>query len=63
MEAYIFLLLFKHESESPVFVIAASDSQFGKLESSIIHVKKYFPTSKVIVYDLGLNLEMIKKVI
>lgn len=49
--------------EKPVIVTAANAAYYDALQATVFHVHKHFPDYKLIVYDLGLDIEAHKTVI
>ena len=49
-------------TNKPVIVTAANTRYYGSLQATLFHVHKHLPDHKIIVYDLGLDANMIATV-
>ncbi|KAI6185717.1 hypothetical protein M3Y98_00054100 [Aphelenchoides besseyi] len=47
---------------SPVFVTSASINHFGELRKLVKTIRLYYPTSKILIFDVGLHSKEIKEV-
>ena len=58
----IFLLQIKN-ADKPVIVLAANAQYYEPLQAAVYQIHKHLSDYKIIIYDLGMNTDMIEKVL
>jgi hypothetical protein len=54
--------IFFQNDNKPVIITAANSNYYGSLQQTVYLVHQHFPDCKLIIYDLGLTNEQLKKV-